>query len=106
MNSKSLWKTNIMLGIIIIILIVIRCSLAHACSYDTDCEVGSKCTKEGYQPYGVCTNSTYSTGNRDSGPRYGLGSHAGEICAFRSDCSPGARCIKEHTYDVTGTCSN
>ena len=81
-------------------------SLALACSFNTDCEPGSKCLKASGAIYGVCAGGI-SPGNRhDREPVHApldLNKTYGNTCSFDTDCGPGSRCIKS-SGAINGVC--
>ncbi len=80
-------------------------SLSFACSFDTDCDPGSKCTKSSGSIYGVCLGGI-SPGNRnDKEPVYSpldVNGTYGDTCSFNTDCGPGSVCVKKGGID--GVC--
>lgn len=96
----------------------------HACQFDTDCNAGSKCVKQGSSMYGSCVGGlnpgnaydrkpTYdpldlnrgwgnkSTGDARRGNRDADGTR-GDTCSFDVDCGPGSKCVKGN--GIFGTC--
>ena len=98
---------------------------ALACSFDTDCNVGSKCVKQGGNLYGVCvgglnpgnaydrqpvydpldmnrgSSRTGSTG--DSRKRQDSNGTYGDTCSFDLDCGVSGKCVKK-SGSLYGTC--
>ncbi|GIX33067.1 MAG: hypothetical protein KatS3mg125_1023 [Lysobacterales bacterium] len=73
-------------------------SLASACIFDTDCEIGSRCLKPRGALHGVCAGglepgrpawSEVEPDPLELDPGHGVG------CRFDTDCGPGLRCAKE-----------
>jgi hypothetical protein len=95
-----------MRNLLISVFLVVIPSVAFPCSFDTECDVGFKCTKQGTALYGVCTGKSYGGGApKDSGPKdTSYGSKAGNTCNTQYDCGVGGQCIKVGT-SLTGTCS-
>lgn len=93
----------------ILLFILVSYSMSSmACSFDTDCNVGSKCMKEGYNIYGVCVGGLSPGNSNDTEPVYDsmdMNGTYGNTCSFDTDCGVGGRCIKESGY-ITGTCLN
>jgi len=90
-----------------IVLAVVLCpSLSLACSFDTDCDPGSRCVKARGTIYGVCMGGL-SPGNRnDREPVYSpldLNRSYGNTCSFDVDCGPGSRCVKSSS-SIEGVC--
>lgn len=94
------------LKIFIVAVSVLIPSVSIACSFDTDCDPGSKCEKASGAIYGVCVGGI-SPGNRnDSEPVYSPldpnGTY-GNTCSFDTDCGPGSRCVKD-SGSIEGAC--
>ena len=76
---------------------------AMACSFNTDCEIGSRCVKRSGELDGVCVGGL-SPGNRyDSDPVYERGSRRGYTCSFDTDCDIRQSCVKE-SGSIEGVC--
>ena len=79
---------------------------ASACSFDTDCQVGSMCLKAQGALYGVCAGGM-SPGNRnDQQPVYDpldLNRTYGNTCSFDLDCGLGSVCVKSSS-SIQGVC--
>ena|SRR3972149_1670191 len=79
---------------------------AYACSFDTDCNPGSKCLKVQGAIYGVCAGGI-NPGNRyDQQPVYSPldpNRTYGNTCSFNTDCGPGSMCVKS-SGSITGVC--
>lgn len=71
---------------------------SHACRFNTDCEVGSKCVKEAGKIEGMCMAGMNPGNDNDRSPYRNVlditGSE-GNTCSFNTDCGVGAKCAKE-----------
>ena len=88
---------------------------AYSCQFDTDCNVGSKCVKNGYSINGICAGGLSPGNANDNSPVYdpldlntcyGNGSDGdarnktdsdgtyGDTCSFDIDCGIGRKCVK------------
>lgn len=96
----------ILISFLIPIFTVAFLSQAFACSFDTDCQPGSRCVKSPGAIYGVCVGGI-SPGNRnDRVPVYDpldLNGTYGNTCSFDTDCGPGSVCVKPQG-GIYGTC--
>lgn len=80
---------------------------AFACSFDTDCEPGSKCLKSSGSIYGVCVGGISPGNSNDRQPvtaPLDLNRTYGNTCSFNTDCGPGSVCVKDG--GIYGTCMN
>lgn len=90
---------------------------ASACSFDLDCDIGSKCVKRSGSLSGVCVGGMNPGNANDDAPVYdpldmnqgprGNGSTGdarrsqdadgtyGDTCSFDLDCGIGRKCVKE-----------
>lgn len=91
---------------ILLCLLGLASSSAIACSFNTDCGIGSQCIKASGSIYGICVGGM-SPGNRnDRQPVYApldLNKTYGNTCSFNTDCGPGSRCMKS-AGSVYGVC--
>ena len=77
-----------------------------ACSFDVDCEPGSKCLKSRGEIYGICAGGISPGNKHDKQPVYApldLNRTVGNTCSFDVDCGPGSKCLKDR-YSVDGVC--
>lgn len=83
---------------------------AGACSFNTDCEPGSRCVKSGGSLEGICVGGM-SPGNKNDDapikdkdrPVWDIGKSYGNTCSFNTDCGPGYMCLKE-SGSIEGVC--
>ena len=76
-----------------------------ACSFNTDCEIGSTCLKSSGNIYGVCVGGLNPGNANDQEPvtaPLDVNHSYGNTCSFDTDCGPGSRCMKGD--GITGTC--
>jgi len=88
---------------------VLYCSIAVAlllpsastisCSFNTDCDVGSKCIKNGGL-YGYCMGGMNPGNSYDREPATDLRGGGGWSCSFNTDCDPGYTCLKSGLQGV------
>lgn len=93
-----------LLKITIVIFITLFFCDAYSCSFDTDCEPGSKCNKPWGSLYGVCSGGMLPGNSHDKKPVTSptdLNGTFGNTCSFDTDCGPGSRCVKSGLF---GTC--
>ncbi len=94
---------------ILVISILISLSLpmySYACSFDTDCQVGSKCLKESGSIYGICAGGMSPGNSNDQQPVQApldLNHTYGDTCSFDTDCGPGSKCMKSNG-NINGVC--
>ena len=81
-------------------------STSFACSFDTECSVGSRCIKTNGNIYGACVGGM-SPGNRnDQQPVYAPldpNRTYGNTCSFDTECGPGSVCAKSNG-NIQGVC--
>jgi len=82
---------------IILIIIIFMANICFPCQFDTDCQPGSKCLKDPYSIYGVCSGGLQPGNDNDNQPVYSPtdpnGTY-GDTCQFDTDCGPGSICLK------------
>jgi len=90
----------------ILVTLIIFPAFALACQFDTDCSVGSKCVKSGYNIYGYCMGGLQPGNKYDRQPAYNpldLTGKQGNTCSFDLDCGIGGKCLKS-SGSIYGTC--
>lgn len=81
-------------------------TVSLACSFDTDCEVGSRCLKQRGQIDGFCVGGMFPGNSNDKSPvrdLMDLNGTAGNTCSFNVDCGPGSSCVKS-MGQIDGVC--
>jgi len=81
-------------------------TITLACSFDTDCDPGSKCLKRGANIYGVCAGGISPGNKNDREPVYApldVNRTYGNTCSFDTDCGPGSKCAKK-SGSIDGVC--
>lgn len=90
---------------LLIALCMLVPSVTMACSFNADCDPGSRCAKASGSIYGICVGGI-SPGNRnDKEPVYApldVNGTYGNTCSFNTDCGPGSACVKEG--GIEGVC--
>jgi hypothetical protein len=89
-----------------LLFLILFISSGFACSFDTDCQVASRCVKASGQIYGICAGGL-SPGNRnDNQPVYApldLDRSYGNTCSFDLDCGISNKCFKS-SGSITRVC--
>jgi hypothetical protein len=89
------------------VLTLIACATeAMACSFDVDCEVGSRCLKSSGSIYGVCAGGLWPGNSNDQEPVYDpldLDETVGNTCSFDIDCGVSNKCMKS-SGSIDGVC--
>lgn len=78
---------------------------AFACSFDTDCQPGSRCLKSSGSIYGICAGGLSPGNSNDRQPvssPLDINRTYGNTCSFDTDCGPGSRCAKGSS--IYGVC--
>ena len=78
---------------IITIVFVLPLSSTYSCQFNTDCDVGSKCIKNGGL-YGYCMGGMNPGNSYDRQPATDLRGGGGFTCSFNTDCDVGYKCAK------------
>lgn len=93
------------LKIIVVTLLVFSSNYTFACSFNTDCRVGSKCVKSSGSLYGYCMGGLNPGNSNDRQPAYNprdLTGKQGSTCSFNTQCGVGGKCVKGS--GIYGTC--
>lgn len=99
-------RKRFLIAFLILIFTVAFFSQALACSFDTDCEPGSRCAKAPGAIYGVCVGGMFPGNQYDRVPVYDpldINRTYGNTCSFDTDCGPGSVCVKS-PGSIYGTC--
>jgi hypothetical protein len=81
-------------------------ALSLACSFDTDCSVGSTCVKAQGQIHGICAGGMNPGNSNDRRPvfdPFDMNRTFGNTCSFDTNCGPGSQCVKESGH-IRGVC--
>lgn len=80
--------------------------ISLACSFDTDCNIGSKCMKSSGSLYGYCMGGLNPGNQNDRRPARNpldMTGKQGNTCSFNTDCGIGGKCVKG-SGSIYGTC--
>ena len=91
---------------ITIVLVALLPGFTSACSFDTDCNPGSKCLKSQGAIYGVCHGGIFPGNKNDRQPvtaPLDTNRTYGNTCSFDTECGPGSNCAKE-SGSIKGVC--
>jgi hypothetical protein len=92
--------------IAVIFITLFLSSNSNACTFNTDCAVGSTCLKASGALYGICVGGLFPGNDNDNQPVYDpldLDGTYGNTCSFDLDCGISNKCIKEQGQ-LYGTC--
>lgn len=98
-------KFCVLIGILAVTITGAFATSAFACSFDTDCQPGSKCLKASGSIYGVCVGGISPGNSNDQQPvtaPLDVNGTYGNTCSFNTDCGPGSVCVK--AGGIYGTC--
>ncbi len=90
----------------VLLALLLFATPAMGCSFDTDCEIGSRCLKASGSMYGVCAGGLSPGNVNDRQPVYSpldVNRTYGNTCSFDIDCGLGSRCVKERGA-IDGVC--
>lgn len=90
---------------ILIIAFLFLPTTIFACSFDTDCDPGSRCAKASGSIYGVCFGGISPGNSNDREPvkaPLDVNGTYGNTCSFNTDCGPGSVCVKRG--GIEGVC--
>lgn len=89
-------------GALVAAALALVSTAAVPCTFNTDCNVGSKCVKERVGQPGICVGGLEPGRPRDQPPPRDvmrdyrdLNGTRGERCSFNVECGVGAMCLKE-----------
>ena len=80
-----------------IVILIFGVTDSLACSFDTDCNPGSKCGKPQGSLYGYCMGGLFPGNANDNVPAHNpldLTGQQGNTCSFDTDCGVGGKCVK------------
>ena len=78
---------------IVSLSLVLASSWAFGCAFDSDCDIGSKCIKNG-GIYGYCMGGMNPGNSYDQHPATDIMGGGGDTCSFNTDCDIGYECVR------------
>jgi hypothetical protein len=90
---------------ILFIAVLVLPSVVLACTFDTDCNVGSRCAKASGSMNGVCVGGMSPGNSNDRQPvtaPMDMNRTYGNTCSFSTECGPGSVCVKQG--GIQGVC--
>lgn len=91
--------------IVTLLAIIMAPIAANACTFDSECRIGQRCMKSGFNMKGICAEPTdeYGVPDLDAKTRnYGSGIRT-QGCLTSVDCAIGFQCVKGD-FQMRGVC--